>query len=195
MLPSIAQNKPELGSTIRYNVGSQYITSATADKPFILGAGVFAVNVNPLTGLPEASVGGITADTKDRLLGIMSLGLGQIVQRGVFVTSGYNEKWNNLATGGGYYIALDLQYFDATKLKGAKLTADANGIFSYSNAAVTSTGASTTGTATVEVKGRYVVLNYYDKAILEPINKTITVGSTNYVFKYPKGIGALEVYI
>lgn len=195
MLSSISKSVPELGSTIRAAQGAQYITSATANRPYILGSGVFGINIKPITELPEAKVGGITADTADRLLGIMALGLGQIVHRGVFVTEGYNQRWNNLGISGGYYIALDLQYFDPTKLSGATLTADGNGVFSYSNTAVQSTGASTTATATLPVKGGVVVVNYCNKPILEAINRTIAVGSTNYIFNYPKGIGALEVFI
>lgn len=191
MIASITTSKPELGSTVRGQLNTQIIYHASADKPYIMGAGVFGITPSlSTTSLPQAVVGKATND-KNRLLGVMALGIGHVVQRDVFVTAGYAESYNNIGVQGGFYVALDLQYFDDKKLANAKLTVDGNGVFSFTSDAVNSTGANTTATANIAVAGDFKVIRIYSKAILNPINTTIG----NYTFNYPKGIGALELVI
>lgn len=192
-ISSISTTKSQLGSTIRQAPSAQYIVPATYDRPFILGSGVFEVNPTPILKPTKAKVGGIAAN-KNILKGIIALGLGQVMHRDTFVDTGFAGSWNNLALAGGYWAALDLQYFDISKVDGAKLTADANGVFSFTREAVNSTGASTNPTANVEVLDAKVH-NFEVKQLYPPLNKTISVAGVDYVFNYPKGLGGLALFI
>lgn len=198
LIEPISQSKPQLGSPASNDLFAEYVNPAFADRPYIMGSAV----VGTVAGLSKKStkvfVGQPEATNANALVGVMVNGIEQVSQRGDFVRAGFGDYYNNFATGGRFWVALDLATFKVGDLDGTTknlvLSVDKNGVFSYTKTKPTANTSAGGTDDNVEVSStRVTVLSYSDKVILPAIDEVVAVGATNYTFKYPKGIGALLI--
>lgn len=183
----IANSAPTLGGVASSIIQSAIIAPASANKPYILGAGV--IGTAP-TGSRKGTKAFIGAGAT--IKGIMCLGANQIQQRGIngVISSGYTEGYNQVGIVGAFWAALDLANFNKTTVDaqtaGETLSVDSNGVFAYG---------ATAPAGFTAVTSDITVLNYFDKAIVPTINESFTVGANTTTFNYAKGIGAILLVI
>lgn len=194
----IALSQPDLGSIVSSMSPSVVIAPVNADRPYIMGSVVAGLAPSASKESTKAFIGAPSG--KQKLQGVMCLGIGQIKQRSKdgFVRDGFASDYNNYGTQGAFWCALDLQHFDKIKIvNGAGvLSVDVNGVLSFSDANITGNTAGGTATANVEIDNSNAsALNYYASPIISAIDETIVVGANTYTFKYPNGIGAILLVI
>lgn len=198
ILKGISQSAPTLGGVVTSNVSSVMITPVTANRPYIMGSIVAGITPTPIQTPSKAFIGQPTG--QQEILGVMCLGAPQVEQRNAFVRSGFNAEYNNMGAGGTFWCALDLQHFNKATIDALQgtgiLSVDKNGVLSYStqNIQNNTAGGGQENNTMIEPHCA-CVYRYYDKPVLGAIDEVINVGQTAYTFKYPKGIGIIEVRI
>lgn len=197
-MSAISQNKPQLGSPDSNVLASEFINPAVADRPYIMGSAVVGTIPVSNVGATKVFVGQPETNNANALVGVMCLGAPQVAHRGNFVKDGFESGFNNFATGGRFWVALDLATFKKADLDGTNknliLSVDKNGVFSYTKDLPTANVSAGGTDNNVEVSNiRVSVLKICDQAIIPAIDEVIGVGATNYTFKYTKGIGAILI--